>query len=520
MNCMSASGFFDQSGTGNSLRANSIFSNGGLGIDLGDDGVTPNDPPPPCPVGQPDCDTGPNNLQNFPVISLAQLGATTHVAGSLSSTPNTTFVIDFYANITTDESEFAEGERHLGSTSACGENSVATDAFGYATFDVVLLASTVSGESITATATDCLGNNTSEFSAAIEAVLSNADPVPTFTASPVVGVTGQPLAFAGNFTDPDDDTWSLTVDCGPGSTAGNQTIDQTLKTFSLTCTYSTTGTRTVTATVTDDADPLGSGTVESQVVIDFANLQTGVCCSGNGTALVVGSLPVNDRIHVNPIGNDGSLQVTITDRTNDVVVYQSTFVQPAGGFSRIVVFGQAADDHIQIAGSIEVPACVHAGAGNDNVKGGSGNDILIGGEGDDLLVGGNGRDLLIGGIGSDRIVGNPDDDILIAGTTDHDNNEQALCDIMKEWTRSDADYATRVGHLRGDSGAGTGLNGSVLLASEGSAATVHDDGAVDVLTGSAGQDWFLLNLDGEVKDKVTDLSAEEFANDLDFIGGP
>lgn len=51
--------------------------------------------------------------------------------------------------------------------------------------------------------------------------------------------------------------------------------------------------------------------------------------------------------------------------------------------------------------------------------------------------------------------------------------------------------------------------------------TVFDDGAADVLTGSAGQDWLFANLLGTgVKDKVTDLSAAEFANDLTFIQGP
>ena len=39
----------------------SIFQNGGLGIDLGEDGATPND----------DGDTGPNNLQNVPDLSTA-----------------------------------------------------------------------------------------------------------------------------------------------------------------------------------------------------------------------------------------------------------------------------------------------------------------------------------------------------------------------------------------------------------------------------------------------------------------
>jgi Ca2+-binding RTX toxin-like protein len=51
--------------------------------------------------------------------------------------------------------------------------------------------------------------------------------------------------------------------------------------------------------------------------------------------------------------------------------------------------------------------------------------------------------------------------------------------------------------------------------------TVFDDGAEDVLTGSAGSDWFFANLSGAgVKDKVTDLSAKEFATDLDVILAP
>jgi hypothetical protein len=48
-----------------------------------------------------------------------------------------------------------------------------------------------------------------------------------------------------------------------------------------------------------------------------------------------------------------------------------------------------------------------------------------------------------------------------------------------------------------------------------------DDGAADVLTGSRGQDGFFANLlSGGVFNKVTDLSAAEFATDLSFILGP
>lgn len=56
----------------------------------------------------------------------------------------------------------------------------------------------------------------------------------------------------------------------------------------------------------------------------------------------------------------------------------------------------------------------------------------------------------------------------------------------------------------------TDSSGSVLKR-----ATVLDDGTDrDVLTGSAGDDWFFLNQD---VDKATDLTDAAFANDLDFI---
>ena len=56
-----------ESVTSSAFLSNSIFSNGGLGIDLGNDGITSND------VG--DGDTGPNNLQNFPIITTAEIDA-------------------------------------------------------------------------------------------------------------------------------------------------------------------------------------------------------------------------------------------------------------------------------------------------------------------------------------------------------------------------------------------------------------------------------------------------------------
>lgn len=189
---------------------------------------------------------------------------------------------------------------------------------------------------------------------------------------------------------------------------------------------------------------------------------------------------------------------------------------PKGRFSptgRIIAYGGAGDDDIQVAGNINQSAWLYGEGGNDRLKGGASNDVLLGGAGDDFLAGDNGRDLMLGGIGADRILGNAGDDILIAGTTDFDANEAALALIMQEWTRIDATFAVRVGHLE----TGNGLNAGYLLTDN----TVHDDHTADVLTGAEGNDWFLFNNDGDggVRDRATDLSTFEtqFAQDIDWL---
>jgi CSLREA domain-containing protein len=138
-------------GTGTSIRGNSIHDNGILGIDLNNDGVTPND------LG--DADSGPNDLQNFPVLSSVSYGASTTVAGLLNSTPGTTFQIDFYSNPACSNfpREFVQGETYLGST------EVTTDGSGNAHFDVTTLPGVPSGSLIAMTATDPAGS-TSELS--------------------------------------------------------------------------------------------------------------------------------------------------------------------------------------------------------------------------------------------------------------------------------------------------------------------------------------------------------------------
>jgi titin len=141
-------------GSGNSVLGNSIFANDGLGIDLGLEGLTPND--------LNDTDTGPNDLLNFPVLASAVLaGGDLLVTGSINTEQGKTLRIEFFASPTADPSGHGEGQTYLGfvTVEMGTENTV--------NFSQTLAGSGVlPGQVITATTTDELGN-TSEFSLAL-----------------------------------------------------------------------------------------------------------------------------------------------------------------------------------------------------------------------------------------------------------------------------------------------------------------------------------------------------------------
>ncbi len=172
-------GIFVTAGTGNLLSLNAISGNGALGIDLAPAGVTPND------AG--DADTGPNQLQNFPVLASASAaGSATHVLGSLTSAASTTYRVEFFANAACDGSGNGEGQFPLG-----GAN-VQTDSSGIGVIDAILSASAM-GPWITATATDPAGN-TSELSACVMLPGPIVTAI-TPTSGPAAG--GTPVAISG-----------------------------------------------------------------------------------------------------------------------------------------------------------------------------------------------------------------------------------------------------------------------------------------------------------------------------------
>jgi titin len=148
---------------GIAVLGNSIFANAGPGIDLGDDGTTPNGANPRA---------FPNRGQNAPVLTGVS-GNT--VSGRLTSKAGTTYRIEIYASP-------AGGPASKGKTFV-GFKTVTTNAAGVVNFTVALGA-VPAGWLLTATATNLATGDTSEFSSLIPslALLTQPSLPPSHTA--------------------------------------------------------------------------------------------------------------------------------------------------------------------------------------------------------------------------------------------------------------------------------------------------------------------------------------------------
>ncbi|HUY88004.1 MAG TPA: MBG domain-containing protein [Pirellulales bacterium] len=222
------------SGSNNRLTGNLIYGNGRLGIDLGGDGVTPNH------AG--DSTSGPNDWQNYPTIQTAAYdGSTLSLAGTFNSTPNTSFLLDFYASPQADPSGYGQGQQFL------TRISVTTDASGNAAFSTALTTSLSYGDVVTAVATDPNGN-TSEFSQV--ATLNNH--APSFTASnpPAVNEDSGAQAVSG---------WAA-FDPGPGSNEADQTATYSVSNVSNASLFSVSPSIAADGTLTYTLAPHQSGT--------------------------------------------------------------------------------------------------------------------------------------------------------------------------------------------------------------------------------------------------------------------
>ena len=182
--------------TQDTIESNSIYGNSSLGIDLNNDGVTPNALGPR---------SGPNNLQNYPAISSAVTNGTSlTVTGTLSTGISGTYQVELFWSPAGNASGYGEGKTNLGSI------SIATNAMGNASFSTTFTGAAVPVAAVIAsTATDSSGN-TSEFSR--DLTVAQLELAPSGTNHTATTLENTPYTFIAadfGFSDPNTPPNSL-----------------------------------------------------------------------------------------------------------------------------------------------------------------------------------------------------------------------------------------------------------------------------------------------------------------------
>ncbi len=273
------------SGTGNTIRGNTIFQNGLLGIDLDAAAITDNDPG--------DADVGANDLQNFPVLAPVAGG----VQATINTQPFTLAQIEFFSNSSCDVSGNGEGQNLLGTV------LVTTDVFGNA---VIPFFAAAVDQFVTATATDGIGN-TSEFSACVQVPRAITISLPD----------NLPIGVGRSVT--------ATVTLSQPAPAGGAVVTVT------------SAAPTIASVTAPGTTTIPQGTSTGQVTVNGVSAG-GTILHANATGYVEGTLSVS--VTQNLISTPGTLNVAL-GQTTAMPVSIGPSPAPAGGLTLDVISANA-----------------------------------------------------------------------------------------------------------------------------------------------------------------------------------
>jgi CSLREA domain-containing protein len=231
-------------GVGTSLRDNVIYSNGGIGIDIANDGVTPND--------DGDGDGGPNGRQNYPMLDSALAGSGV-LTGTINGAPGDDFFMDLFLSPSCDPSGYGEGQVYIGSI------SIVVGGSGEAVFDEVIDSHPL-GQFVTAVAMNLETGDSSEFSNCVQ-ITEEAPPTPTPTQPPTNTPTNTPEPT---------DTPEPTSTAPPEATPTETPVDSTPGEETPTPTRTPTRTPTPQIGAPGDADCNGSvNSIDVALILQF-----------------------------------------------------------------------------------------------------------------------------------------------------------------------------------------------------------------------------------------------------------
>lgn len=345
---------------GNVIAGNSIFENYELGIDLGNDDVTLNDPG--------DVDTGPNGLVNFPVLTgAATIGDTFIVEGF--ARPGT--AIGFFIT-EPDATSFGEGRTYLGTavegsaldsdptTGTYGPDvnglTVGTDTTNR--FRFVVPRSALGGAppnaylTATATITEGTVTHTSEFSNILSVTQGLAETTITVSVTgPAAVVPSNPItftitvanttsapAFGVNLTDVVPPGLTFQSTSGPCATGFPCTLGDLAPTGTASSSVSFTATFLVAA---DYSDPTVELTVTAAALNAVSQSDTATAIAApvaelsitkTGPASILAGAPVVYSLTVSNAGPSAALAVVLADSTPGGLTFVSATAPCGGGF--------------------------------------------------------------------------------------------------------------------------------------------------------------------------------------------
>lgn len=507
------------------ISRNLIHSNGALGIDLGNSGVTAND--------DDDADSGTNRLQNFPVLEDAEVsGRFLIVDYSVPSAPeNSTYPlrVEFFA--ANDDLNAPEGRTYLGADTFTEEDFESGSKRATFTFVGKL------GTRIVATATDANGN-TSEFSEATDISSVTVNLPPSGGPFNVLVVAGELHIRRANNSEaiapvPLNSSMALTIvgsnsndvvtldaslngavrSLHFGGRGGNDRLNGQAMTLGFSADGgSGDGNDTLIGGSGNDLlfCGLGNDRADGNGGNDSLHGEAGndVLNGGDGSDVLTGGLG-NDALNGDSgadtlTGGDGRDSLAGGSGTGDLLFEEidgaatltnSSLTAASGsdrlsGFERILIVGGFGNDSINASAST-IGVTLDGGEGNDTLKGGSGNDLLLAGDGDDVLTGGTGNDELDGGEGNDRLLEIANANLALTTATlagvDTDTLSQIESAQLTGGSSANKLDATRF------AGPVTliGLAGNDTLIGGSAADSLDGGNGNDQLTGNAGNDRFV-----------------------------
>ncbi len=336
---------------------------------------------------------------------------------------------------------------------------------------------------------------------------TQGDGAPTLTITgPAGGVRGQirTFTFAANDSSPIDRAANFTYRIDWNN---DGVIDQTVVGPRSVCVdhvFTQAGIQTISTSVMDK-DGAVSATIRKSVSITTIAVQSDPANPGQN-CIVVGGTIGSDRMRFEIDKPTGGVRVTLKGATLGVFSLLPTgasfFSIPssasASRLGRLIAFGQAGDDVIEVASDVRLSAWLYGDAGSDQLSGGAGNNMLVGGADDDTLTVDAGRDVLLAGPGADTLIGGAGSDLLIAGANSFETSDAALSAVLRAWT-APTSYAARIAQLRAG-----------LLVATGNHRNLFDDTAIDSLTGNDHQDWFFASTRDQLNGIVTGEIVDEF----------